>query len=88
VAERTYDVEVIIQVTVDGEETEARAAVDETLQRLWDRDHAGSKPGTPWHFELLDEGLVTERHPCLDAGEHLKNTDHRWQECPVYHEEN
>jgi hypothetical protein len=86
-AERTFDVEAIITVVVDGDARTARDVVDGLLQQAWDHDHQVVDTDQPWHFELLDGGLVTERHPCLDAGEHLKNSDHRWQECPVYHEE-
>lgn len=25
--------------------------------------------------------------PCVAAGEHQTGADHRWQECPVWHEE-
>lgn len=28
-----------------------------------------------------------DHRACLDAGEHVKSQRHRWQECPVYHEE-
>jgi hypothetical protein len=56
-----YEVDVTIEVEIDNDdldgEDEAFKAVDETLQRLWDRDHAGSKPGTPRHFTMF-EGSV------------------------------
>jgi hypothetical protein len=57
--ERTYEVEVIVTVTVDGDETEARNQVDVILQRAWDTDQ-GRHHVKGWHFELLDEGLVTD----------------------------
>lgn len=28
-----------------------------------------------------------KRSPCEEAGDHLPGQDHRWQECPVYHDE-
>jgi hypothetical protein len=64
---RTFEVEAVITVTVDDNPDldaayDARAQVDELLQRAWDTDH-GRHHVKPWHFELLDEGLVTE----LDA---------------------
>lgn len=57
--ERTYEVEVIVTVTVDGEEDAARTEVDQILQRAWDTDQ-GRHHVEQWHFELLDEGLVTD----------------------------
>lgn len=59
---RTFEVEAVITVTVEGGADEARALVDETLQRAHDTD-SGRHFVQGWHFELLDEGLVTE----LDA---------------------
>jgi hypothetical protein len=61
---RTFEVEAVITVTVDDNPDldasyEARAQVDVILQRAWDTDH-GRHHVKGWHFELLDEGLVTE----------------------------
>jgi hypothetical protein len=57
--QRTFEVEAVITVTVNGDETEARAQVDTILQRAWDTDRSRhSVKG--WHFELLDGGLVTD----------------------------
>jgi hypothetical protein len=57
---RTFEVEAVITVTLDGDEYAARALVDETLQRAWDTDRGRHYVNKDWHFELLDEGLVTE----------------------------
>jgi hypothetical protein len=56
---RTFEVEAVITVTVDGDETAAREQVDVLLQRAHDTDR-GRHHVQGWHFELLDGGLVTE----------------------------
>jgi hypothetical protein len=63
-AQRTFEVEAVITVTVDDNPDldaayDARAQVDELLQRAWETDN-GRHFVKKWHFELLDEGLVTE----------------------------
>lgn len=63
-ARRTFEVEAVITVTVEDNPDldaayDARAQVDELLQRAWDTDN-GRHHVKKWHFELLDEGLVTE----------------------------
>ena len=55
--QRKYQVEVLVEVTLDGDSEAAYTHVDGLMQRLWDGDHAGSKPGVGWHFEML-EGCV------------------------------
>ena len=54
----TYQVEALVEVKAD-DETDARAQVDVILQRAWDTDNRRPQV-QPWHFELLDEGLVTD----------------------------
>lgn len=73
---RTYEVEVVVTVTIDGDEEAAYAAVDEMM-----------RTGTVQQYALLEECVtdVTEEDPCTAAGEHQTGSDHRWQECPVYH---
>jgi hypothetical protein len=63
-AGRTFEVEAVITVTVDDNPDldaayDARALVDTILQRAWDTDQSRHHV-KKWHFELLDEGLVTE----------------------------
>lgn len=56
---RSYEVEVRVLITIDGDDEAAYKVVDETLQRHWNQDHAAdSKPGTPWHFTMLEECVV------------------------------
>jgi len=66
--ERTFEVEAVLTVKValgnasgrDADaEIEARRKVDEILQRAWDTDR-GRHHVEHWHFELLDDGLVTD----------------------------
>lgn len=61
---RRFDVEVIIQVTVDDNPdldaaNDARAQADEILRRAHETD-SGRHYVAKWDYELLDEGLVTE----------------------------
>jgi hypothetical protein len=63
-AQRTFEVEAVITVTVDSTDldadTVARAQVDEILQRAWETDRGRHYVNSNWHFELLDGGLVTD----------------------------
>lgn len=61
--QRTFEVETVLTVTVDGGKDAERAArrkADEILQRAWDTDRGRHHVDTNWHFELLDGGLVTD----------------------------
>jgi len=57
-AERTYQVEVLVEVKLDGTEEDAYALVDNTMQRAWDTDN-GRNWARPWHFSML-EGCVAD----------------------------
>lgn len=58
---RTYEVEALVTVTVDGDEYDARAAVDALLQDAWNHTQGGrTTHQPPWQFELLDGGLITD----------------------------
>lgn len=57
--QHSFEVEVLLTVKAD-DETGARAAVDEILQRAWDTDRGRHHVSHDWHFEMLDDGLVTD----------------------------
>jgi len=56
--QRTYQVEVLVEVKTTGDEQEAFATVDTLMQRAWDTDNRRPQV-QPWHFEML-EGCVAD----------------------------
>ncbi len=54
-----FEVETHIEVEA-ADEDDARRRADDLLQRLWDRDHAGSRPIPDWNFTIYiyDDGAV------------------------------
>jgi diaminopimelate decarboxylase len=53
----TYQVEVLVEVKMAGDENAAYTAVDEIMQRAWDTDDGRKWVQPKWHFEML-EGCV------------------------------
>ena len=53
----TYQVEVLVEVKMAGDENAAYTAVDEIMQRAWDTDDGRTWVKPKWHFEML-EGCV------------------------------
>jgi hypothetical protein len=54
---KTYQVEVLVEVKMAGDEDAAYAAVDTIMQRAWDTDDGRKWAKPRWHFEML-EGCV------------------------------
>jgi len=58
----TYQVEVLVEVKMAGDENAAYTAVDEIMQRAWDTDDGRTWVKPKWHFEML-EGCVADITP-------------------------
>jgi hypothetical protein len=53
----TYQVEVLVEVAIAGDEDAAYAAVDTIMQRAWDTDDGRKWAKPAWHYEMF-EGCV------------------------------
>jgi hypothetical protein len=51
----TYQVEVLVEVKMAGDENAAYTAVDEIMQRAWDTDDGRKWVQPKWHFEMLED---------------------------------
>lgn len=57
---RKFEVEVLVELELDGDEEAAFAAVDVLMQSAWDRTQGGTTIRAPhWHFSML-EGCVAD----------------------------
>jgi len=50
-------------------------------------DFGGHHEAEAVHFEVRLADIPYDDAQCVATGEHQVGTKHRWQECPVYHEE-
>jgi hypothetical protein len=55
----TYQVEVLVEVKMVGDEDAAYTAVDEIMQRAWDTDDGRKWVKPKWHFEISGPGAVS-----------------------------
>jgi len=51
----TYQVEVLVEIKIAGDEEAAYAAVDTIMQRAWDTDDGRKWAQPKWHFEMLED---------------------------------
>jgi len=50
-----YQVEVLVEIEIAGDEEAAFAAVDTIMQRAWDTDDGRKWAQPKWHFEMLED---------------------------------
>lgn len=56
---RTFEVEVLIEIEMAGDEDAVFTAVDAIMQANWDRTQGGSTVGGPkWHYTMLDGSVA------------------------------
>jgi len=51
----TYQVEVLVEIKIAGDEEAAFAAVDTIMQRAWDTDDGRKWAKPRWHFEMRED---------------------------------